>query len=464
MLNITHLIIAKARIHAVRLWHVEVGRYFLRYVHGWSIMTVMLHWLPRNKVFTALQGVVLVIIALVASVFPVARADTSATTTINSLQAQIDTNNQQISTLNQQIANYEAQLTQIGANKKTLQQAINALDLQRSKVQAQVATTQHQITVTQLQIQQLGGEIVDTKQVVATDQAAVGETLRSIQKADDQPLFMQILASPNLVQIWSNVNATLQVQNAVQSKMQQLRTQENNLVVTQTASEQKKEALASQQQSLASQQQSLTVTVQSKSQLLSETKAQESTYQKLLAAAQAELKSFSLFAQNAGGSKLIGNQTVCDAWGCYYNQRDSVWGNDALNGTSYHLASDGCLVTSMAMVMTHYGYRNVTPVTINSNPNNFAAYYPAYLLTTITVDGMSVTRKAATIDATLATGNPVVVGLNAYGGTHFVVLTSGSGGNYLMRDPYIANGKDISFSAHYSLRNIYSIAKVVIGG
>ena len=74
---------------------------------------------------------------------------------------------------------------------------------------------------------------------------------------------------------------------------------------------------------------------------------------------------------------------------------------------------------------------------------------------------MTATRKTAAIDATLATGNPVIVGLNAYGGTHFVVLVSGSNGNYLMRDPYITNGNNISFSAHYSLRNIFSISKVV---
>jgi hypothetical protein len=114
--------------------------------------------------------------------------------------------------------------------------------------------------------------------------------------------------------------------------------------------------------------------------------------------------------------------------------------------------------------MTHYNYRDVTPVTINSNPANFAVYYPAYLLYTISVDGVSVTRKTAAIDATLSTGNPVVVGLKAYGGTHFVVLVSGKKGNYLMRDPYIANGKDISFSDHYSVRNIFGISKVVIGG
>jgi hypothetical protein len=118
----------------------------------------------------------------------------------------------------------------------------------------------------------------------------------------------------------------------------------------------------------------------------------------------------------------------------------------------------------MAMVLTHYGHRTVTPVTINSNPGNFATYYPAYLLISINVDGVTASRKSAGIDATLAGGNPVIVGLNAYGGTHYVVLISGSNGNYIMRDPYVANGKDISFSSHYTMREIFGVSKVIITG
>jgi hypothetical protein len=83
-------------------------------------------------------------------------------------------------------------------------------------------------------------------------------------------------------------------------------------------------------------------------------------------------------------------------------------------------------------------------------------------LTTIVVDGATITRKEAAIDATLATGNPVIVGVHAYGGTHYIVFVSGSKGNYVMRDPYIAEGKDVSFAEHYSLRNIFSIQKVAI--
>ena len=43
----------------------------------------------------------------------------------------------------------------------------------------------------------------------------------------------------------------------------------------------------------------------------------------------------------------------------------------------------------------------------------------------------SATRITASIDAMLESGNPVIVGLHAYGGTHFVVLVSGSDGNHI---------------------------------
>ena len=420
----------------------------------------------RFAIFAALALAVLIASLPTQGLPRVHAANATTTTTLvassTSLQAQIDANNQQITTLDQEIATDQAELLKAGADKKTLQAAINALDLQRNKVQTQVAVTERQIATTQLQIQQLGGEISDTKQTITTDQEALGATLLSFQKSESQPLLMKILSFDTLSEVWSDTNANLEIQSAIQNNMQALQAQKNDLAASQTASQQKQAALAEQQQSLAEQQQSLAATVQSKNQLLAATNAKESAYQKLLAAAEAELQSFSAFTQNAGGSGLLGNQTVCDAWGCYYNQRDTAWGNDPLNGTKYRLASDGCLIASMAMVLTHYGYHDVTPVTINSNPDNFAAYYSASLLYTISVDGISATRKAATINTTLATGNPVIVGLHAYGGTHFVVLTSGSGGNYLMRDPYITNGMDISFSAHYSLRNVFSIAKVVI--
>src|SRR3990172_5979105 len=124
-----------------------------------------------------------------------------------------------------------------------------------------------------------------------------------------------------------------------------------------------------------------------KNRLLAETQGSEANYQRLLAQARAQLAGFSSFTQSQGGASILSNQTVCDDWGCYYNQRDSQWGGNTLNGTGYTLASDGCLVTAMAMIYSHYGHRSVTPQTINSISSNFASYFPAYLNKVISADG-----------------------------------------------------------------------------
>lgn len=383
-------------------------------------------------------------------------ADTST------LQNQIDASNAQVAQLNAEIAQYEIEIKKAGADKKTLQAAIDALDLQKNKVRTQISATQHQINATHLEIQQLGGSIADTQEAISANQAALAEDIRGIQESDDKPLLIQMFSTDTLGEVWSDIDSAIQIHGAIRDQVRSLQIQVDNLTASQVASQKKQEALSSQKSTLASQQQSLSATERSKAQLLSETKAKESNYAQLLARAKAELASFSTFATNAGGSGLLKNQTSCDDWGCYYNQRDAAWGNTPLNGTQYHLKSDGCLVTAMAMILTHYGYRDVTPATINANPSNFAIYYPAYLLFTINAGGVTATRKTTIIDSTLSTGNPVVVGIYAYGGTHYVVLTGGSKGTYLMRDPYVANGKDVLFTDHYKLQNIFSVAKVSI--
>ncbi|HET8575015.1 MAG TPA: C39 family peptidase [Candidatus Paceibacterota bacterium] len=370
--------------------------------------------------------------------------------------------NQQIADLNQKISEYQTKLKQVSSDKKTLQNTLKTLSIQTDATKAKISLAEQNIQGVQSQMSQLAAEISNAQQEIDTNQQALAEEIRNIAKTDDQPLILKVLAAGDFSETWNDVNENLQMQDTLQAKTAALKGQEQSLVQSKRAVQEKQVVLASQQNALALQKEALDQTTGSKQELLKETGAQESKYQELLKNAQAQLKSFSAFTQGAGGSGLTGNETVCDAWGCYYNQRDSAWGNDPLNGTQYRLASDGCLVTSLAMVLTHYGYRNVTPITINSNPANFAAYYPAFLLKTVQVGGVTATRVNADIDSTLAGGDPVIVGLHAYGGTHFVVLVSGSNGNYVMRDPYISNGKDVSFSAHYSLGSIYEINKVVI--
>lgn len=392
------------------------------------------------------------------TVFPFpAQADTATT-----LQTQIDTNNQQILTLQAKIIEYQTQLNAIGVEKNTLQAAISSLTLTQQKLTTQIQVTQKKISSANLQMQKLSQSIGTTEETILDNQKAIAKALRSVIQDEDESLVTQLIAANSLRNAWQIADEAVQFNQALMTEINNLRLMKVTLAENRDAISKTKVTLESLQKDLTNQKRFVLENKAAEQELLAQTKNQESNYQKLLTSAKAELASYSAFTQNAGGSKMLANQTSCDAWGCYYSQRDTLWGAMPLNGTRFKLASDGCLVTVMAMVLTHYGHRSVTPVTINIDPNNFASYYPAYLLFTIRVDGVTAARKATTIDNTLANGDPVIVGVHAYGGTHYVVLTSGGRGQYLMRDPYIANGKDISFNAHYSVGAIFGISKVTV--
>ncbi|MBU6321254.1 MAG: hypothetical protein KGI78_01600 [Patescibacteria group bacterium] len=401
-----------------------------------------------------------------ASLSPPPRA--LAESASSSLASQLSAQDAEIAQLNAEIAQYEAEIQKAGANKATLQSALASLNLEKSKLEAQINLTQRQISQTHTKIAQLGASISSTADSIDTGQAGLAEDLRSLAESDNEPLVAAILSSDSLGAMWSDIDADITLQGSLRTHIATLRGQKQVLAASQGAAQAEQQTLTSQKEQLTSQQTSLTATAKQKQQLLAETSAQQSQYEKLLAAAKAELASFSTFAANATSKGILENQTSCDAWGCYYNQRDSQWGNRALDGTSYTMKSDGCLVTALAMVMTHYGYAGVTPLTIDSNPADFASYFPANLLVSnVPIGGAIVSRVAVgpsikKMDAALATGNPLIVGIHAYGGTHYIVFVSGANGHYVMRDPYQPSAKDVPFTQYYQLSEIFSAAKVVL--
>lgn len=347
------------------------------------------------------------------------------------------------------IEQYTSKLKDLGTQSKTLSNQIAQFNTQIALTTVKISQTEEEIKLLGGRIDQLEASLSDLSK--AFSQRAV-ETYKIYRSGE--PAFL-LLNSGNISEVISNFHYLAKIQESDRSLMLRLQKAQNIYVDQKT----QQEILAKQ---LDDQKKELNAQKAAKDKLLAETKGSEAQYQKLLSQAQAQLASFSRFAANQGGASLLDNQTSCDDWGCYYNQRDRSWGGLALNGTKYSLASDGCLVTAMAMMMTYYGHKGVTPITINSNPNNFASYYPAYLNYTIYADGATAQRTVANLDATLSSGNPLVVGVNAYGGTHFVVLKSGSNGNYVMNDPFLPNGKDKNFTDYYSVGSIFEINKVSV--
>jgi len=213
------------------------------------------------------------------------------------------------------------------------------------------------------------------------------------------------------------------------------------------------------QRSLEQKNQQLAQQKKEKNVLLQVTQGNEATYQKLLAQAKEQALAMKGFVSSVGGASVLTNQTVCSDWGCYYSQRDALWANNRMGSSYETILNVGCYITSVAMIASHYK-KDIKPSDIAAESSAFV-YPTAYMWWSYTVKGVSVNLTRGSLDSELAEGRPVIVGLRA-GPAHFIVLKSGSNGNYVMNDPVIENGHDINFSSHYSVSDITQVMNVRI--
>jgi peptidoglycan hydrolase CwlO-like protein len=168
-----------------------------------------------------------------------------------------------------------------------------------------------------------------------------------------------------------------------------------------------------------------------------------------ISTAEAELQSLLAFSHGQGGN-IVAPEYLVNGWGNYYNQRDARWGNVYLGRTSYEVWEIGCLLTSVAMVNSHFGYPYVTPGVIAANPANFTSGGLLYNYA-LNVPGhpamINNNPSRAWINQVLAGGGTVIVGMYIRtGGTHFVVLVGQNGPyDYWINDPWVENAMHVSY-------------------
>lgn len=351
-----------------------------------------------------------------------------------------------LSELQNQIAQYEKELERIGNQATTLKGQIAQFD-------AQIKLTALKITETEEKINLLGGRI-DTLEVSlkgltdAFSERAV-ETYKMSRLSDP---VTDVLSSSELSQALLRYNYLQRIQDADRSLLMRLQRAQNTYI-------EQKESLEDLQVNLEKQKKNLASQKLAKNNLLLQTKNDEKKYQELLTQARAELAAFRRFISAQGGASILSNQTKCNAWGCYYNQRDSLWGNLGLGGSSYSVAEYGCLVSSVSMVASHYG-KNIKPGDI---AQVWDAFVPGtgYLYHTFTVNGVNVSLSSISksqLDSKLASG-PVIAGLYS-GPDHFIVILRKEGNNYIMHDPFLENGGDRPLSDKYSINDITTLRLV----
>lgn len=349
--------------------------------------------------------------------------------------------------LSDKIACYESTINKLKDSGKTLSSQISQFDAQIKLTTLKISQTEEQINLLSGRIDQIDGSLGSLTS--AFSERAV-ETYKMARIGDP---FILLVSSDNLGEAFSRFSYLKKIQEGDRNLLKKLQSAQD------TYKEQKVDQEDLQKQ-LETQQKQLNVQKLAKKTLLDQTKSDEKKYQQLLSEAKAQQAAISRFVNTQGGASILSNQTKCDSWGCYYNQRDSQWGNIGMGGSSYSVASYGCLISSISMVATHYG-KTIKPSDIATNPSAFVPN-TGYLYHSFSAAGINFTISVASksiLDSELAAGRPVVAGLYS-GPDHFIVILRKEGSNYIMHDPFMENGSNRPLSDKYNVSDITSLRLV----
>ena len=363
--------------------------------------------------------------------------------------------------LDDQITEIKAKLNELQTQKSTLSSAISYLD---NKIE--LATIS--ITQSEKKIETLEGEIGGLSEKIgvldqslgSTSQLLLARIIETYKKGKIEPLYL-FLTADGFSQFLTRYQYLKVIQTHDRNLMYQMEQTRFNYDSQKTLKEEKQAEIEAIKTQLEQQKITLAQQKAEKEDLLIITQNSELQYQRLLAQAEAQLAAFRGFIISQGGAAILDNQTKCDSWGCYYNQRDSQWGNMSLGGTQYSMKDSGCFVTSVAMLANHYG-KNIKPSDIADIPAIFTTQgelkWEAF-----NVNGVNISITGASkenLDQHLASGNPVIVELSFSYGEHFIIILKKEGDQYIMHDPFLENGSYHSFSDEYSVSNITSLRLV----
>lgn len=234
-------------------------------------LTMPLHVL-RSGSFFLVFGLLFVFLFTVS-----ARADT-----VSALQEKIEERNSQLQALEAEIAGYEAELTKVGADRKTLEAEIARLDLSRKKIAADIAVTENRIVTADLQLDELDEEIVDKERRINESKTAIQKSLRLIAKIDDVPLVEHFLAGVAFSEAWTEADQLRRVQLVLGDEVIQLEATRLGLEQDYADVSQKQGQLISYQRQLSSQKTVLDQNRQEQTVILGVTKVTELEYQALL--------------------------------------------------------------------------------------------------------------------------------------------------------------------------------------
>ncbi len=368
-------------------------------------------------------------------------------------------NQDKIAEKQKEIEELKNKISQLQGEAKTLSSAISYLTNKKTLTQKQVEATELEIVLLSRDIESLEGKIATQEKNLDTYIAALLKEAQTEYKQPDIGSFELLFSSHSFSDLYTRYKYMQLTQAHYQSLLAKTTQTKIDYDNQKISKEKKQKSVETLKAKLETQKRDLESQEAAKKKLLTDTKNSESTYQKLLAQAEAELSSFASFAKSRGAN-VLPPQNSPDGW--FFSQRDERWagvciGNSCGTKNEGRILEVGCLVSSTAMVKKKFG-EDVNPITIARNTSYFFSN-TAYMLQPWPAPGGWRYERSSYSESKLdeeLKKNPVIAHMRI--GTrdgHFIVIKSGEKGNYTIHDPI--EGYDKQFSSFYRTSQISNI-------
>jgi len=225
-----------------------------------------------------------------------------------------------------------------------LSSQIEQMDTQISLTGLQIQNSEQKITETQSEIEKLTSRIDNLDSSLNILSKLLLAQIVKGYKTQPISLIEILFVSQDITDLANKIKYQRSTQNNNQKLLVQVQEAKSNYEEQKVIREQKKKELDQLILDLEAQKASLTTQQAQKQRLLDETNNDETTYQNLLAQAEAQLAAFGHFVSNQGGSSLLSNQTVCDDW-------DVTITREMLNGEVSLLTIQGTLLRLMGVLL-----------------------------------------------------------------------------------------------------------------
>jgi peptidoglycan hydrolase CwlO-like protein len=358
----------------------------------------------------------------------------------------------------EQQACLENKIDQTQQQAQTLQNAINVINGEVQLQQLQVSQTLAEINQLETEIDELGERIDGLSLSLdrLTDML-IARIQQSYKQHRTTPL-IALFASESFTDFVLQFKYLSQAELQTAKAMEQAESQRQLYDQQKSLKEVKQDRLQEKQAQLEQQRLVLEQKKQSKQRLLTETKNDEQTYQKLLYQAKKEIASLKNYAKSQIGAETCLGSEPGQPDGWYWSQRDPRWCQQRIGASNEVMGEVGCLITSTAMIWQKHGHDR-QPSEIATNEDYFSLN-TAYMKNPLPAPpGYKYNRydyrDLDLIDQELSADRPVIVHLAIGGDGHFIVIKEGADGDYIINDPLF--GADVPLDGRYNVSMIDSI-------